>query len=159
MMFQVASDRNSVFTNVGYSIQHWGADGRNLGVLEVTGAPWLSPKPTEVTIAARGHNGEPTMTLKAHMELAGMDSLGRLFATRMLPHAGSSIVDPSLPPTQYVNSFWMDVLDLQRKQIIASQQVPVSVTFIRGTQLAFSVDTDSDGVVSFTVWRVGVERP
>jgi hypothetical protein len=124
-----------------YVFHTWGVDGRDLGVVEVVGAPWL-PSPGSVPAAAL-----------ASVNFAGTDQLGHYLVVGSVP---------SLPTTQPTDArlrrFFVEVLDLNSRQVLMSASVPEAIRMIHGTPFAFSKSTDSSGVVSFTVWRVSVRR-
>jgi hypothetical protein len=86
----------------------------------------------------------------AVLDIMGVDREGRYWITGLIPTGtGTGRGD-----RRYI----VEVIDPTTRELVLSQPVEGPMRFLPGGEYAFSIHADSDGVQSFTVWRVGIRR-
>lgn len=56
-------------------------------------------------------------------------------------------------------SLRLEVIDPRTRQVLASSPFSASVTFLPGSNLAYSISQNPDGVLTYTIWRLSLRRP
>jgi hypothetical protein len=145
-LFEPASDFQSLFTISGYTIDEWTVAGARKNVFKVEGAPWFTPEPTAVTVRGRTAT-EPPRTVTANALISGASSDSLLWVLRLLPRDAPT-------PEGFAYTYAIDVINLPRRQVLASQHVEEGLKLFPGMNSAFAIHFDSDDLVSFSVWQV-----
>jgi hypothetical protein len=141
-----------------YMFHRWGLDGKDLGVIEVVGAPWLPRTPVPVPPVA-GRSGMDysrylqSLPMQPEISLMGVEETGLYFVLGMVPRT------PGVPRSdQASRRYLVEVLDPVSRQILLSQPVEEGMRFFPGGRYAFSMKADQDGLYSYTVWRLRLRR-
>jgi hypothetical protein len=153
--FAVIADSGSVWRGMPdrYLLEKWSLDGRRLESITRT-VPWFPTWPPLTEGMDRGTEPQPTMLLDAIVV-----PNGRMWTLLAVP-------DPAFKPLdqdeytspanmgQLVDTF-VEVLDLERHQVLASQRFPEYLMAVKGTSsYVFSARYNSDDIVVMDVYRV-----
>jgi hypothetical protein len=141
--FVVSADERAVWIAGRYRVRRVPLDGSPVTGFNVVDVSWL-PAPRESTVA--GRSGQPTVI---HVgggtaEIAGTTKDGLVLVAGAPPAPGG------LGPAR------VDVIDPNARVVLFSQTMGKWPQFLPGATQAITVNTDSDGIMTFSLWRVAI---
>ena len=156
----LSSDGKSLWTGPEgrrYSFLRRDANGTIVDSVEVVDVPWLKESSPTVSAPTSGRWGDTSGTTSRALpgtviELLGVDQGGLLWTGIGHPIAFDSTT------LQIRYSFRLEVFDPVARRILASRQFSEGIRLFNGTDIAVSPQKDSDGVTTYTLWRVAITR-
>jgi hypothetical protein len=143
--FLLATDRESLWTtaDTGFILEHWRIDGMRLASIEVVNVPWMRPVAYYDTVIGRGSAARTVRRARPHpsVKLVAIDKSGRLWLNSAVPGDGQ-------PPRYAVHVF-----DPRSRRLIVSRPSEKPLTLLSG-ELAVTVDSDANGIMTYSLWRV-----
>jgi hypothetical protein len=160
LWFALSPNDSSMWTMSRYQLERSSLDGGDRATFDVYDVPWLPPPTYSNTVSGRGVPTPTSGGTGGSVTLAGVDSSGLLWITGMDPANTIAALRmlQSGSATEGVSSV-IDVFDPRSGTVLASQRSPVGIRLLPGGNLAYSASRNADGVISLTVWRIGLRRP
>ena len=132
------------------------SDGQR-DLLRVSGVPWLTdtirivrPRQGALRDQVRGSRAQ----LRGSAFVWGADSAGFIWATATVYSQSYTGSGPEPAP-----ELFLEVFDPVRREMVLSRRMDFPYVLVGGTNMAFTLAINSDGIRTYTLYRVKVIRP
>jgi hypothetical protein len=132
-------------------------DGSRESRVLVVNVPWLSREPRQRLDTVVNGRAMTVVIGSSSASLAGVDPNGYLWFNRM------NLTGPYTPQMGVARApqpvvLRLEVVDPRTKQVLASAPTERNMHFLPGSDLAYTVSGDGDGVPTYTIWRLSLIR-
>ena len=136
-------------SNTSYVLTQVNVDGSPGRKFEVYDVPWFKPSVQIDTVVGRGVRQQYVLPL-SYVEPATIDATGLIWLVGFSRSSAARNAEISRR---------LEVFDPRVGQVLASQLLAIdNLGFISGSDLGYSLNTNSDGAVSLTIYRLQLVR-
>jgi hypothetical protein len=146
--FVVSVDGQSIWVvhDTIMRFEQWGTDGKLANDIHLVGVPWES-RPVDRSVPVTGTRGGQVIlrSSSSSVAVAGIDSAGRIWL--------NSTVNPNGDGANGHPSRWgIQVFDTRSKTLLLAQPSERWIFHVDGA-MAYTFDTNPDGIKTVTAWR------
>jgi hypothetical protein len=147
------TDLQSFWSFLSFHLEHWSIQGRKLASIDIHGVPWFpEEKGDSRSFVPLGRGQTPPAsgdaTAGATATIVGIDSTGLLWIYGRYRSANGAARHELL-----------ELFDPKANNVALSQAIDQYMAMIPQTNLLWSVMEDSDGLVSYVIWRHEIVKP